>query len=237
MPRVAVADFARALALSRELIALEAAYADPPSPAEARKVEALRGGSLVLMVAALERYLRALFAEHLGRLLGPPPLVAFGALPEKLRVASVFNGLNLAMRGPRHGRAPGKVARLPSVIQAADRVAQGLVDIDALSQTRGSPDAAQVGAMLSCLALRDPFAVVRPEFETRWGRSEATTYVADKLDEIVSKRHVVAHTATILNVSRADLASWPTFLETFAEALDVVVDNQMVAIIAGTAGA
>jgi RiboL-PSP-HEPN len=237
MPAAAVAEFTNSLGLARELISLEALYADPPSPADTPKVEALRGGAVVLMVAAFEQYLRALFAEHLSGLLGPPPPVLFGSLPEKLRVASVFHGLDYAMKGPLHGAVSGRAARLPEVVGTANRVAQGLVNVEALAQTRGTPDSAQVRSMCSNLALQDCFAVITPHFEVTWGTPVAATFVADKLDEIVGKRHLIAHTAAILNISRTDLNTWPGFLDAVAQALDTVLGGQMAAIVAGTAGA
>ena len=189
------------------------------------------------MVAAFEQYLRALFAEHLSGLLGPPPPVLFGSLPEKLRVASVFHGLDRAMRGPLHGAVPGRVARLPEVISTANRIANGLVNVEALAETRGTPDSAQVHSMCSNLALKDCFAVITPHFEAISGTPVAATFVPDKLDEIGGKRHLSAHTASILNISRTDLNTWPAFLDAVARALDTVLGGQMAAIVAGTAGA
>jgi hypothetical protein len=82
-------------------------------------VQALRGGFCVLIVGAFERFLVEAFQEHLGRLEGEPPPVNFSALPESLRVNSLFQSFDLAMKGARYGASAKRSSRVPGVIAAA----------------------------------------------------------------------------------------------------------------------
>src|SRR5947207_1431041 len=118
---VALGKFRASLGLAEELMRLEAAYPDPPPPADEAKVRGLRGGAAVLMVAAFEGYLRSGVAELLRPLVGPPhkPL---SSLPEVVQVSSIFESLEFALYGPRHGKLGKKIDRLPEVVAAASKV-------------------------------------------------------------------------------------------------------------------
>jgi hypothetical protein len=187
------------------------------------------------MVGAFEDYLHSLMAECLAPLNADPPPIAFASLPETLRVSSVFDGLERAMKGPLHG-APGKRAgRLPEVIHTADRISRGHLLIDALSETGGNPNSARLKDLLKVVGMEDPYAVMRPRFDAKWARPESATFVQDKLDEIVTKRHSIAHGANVLNIARTDLAQWPGFLRTLAETVDDELQRHVATIIAGGA--
>jgi hypothetical protein len=58
-------DFQSSLRRAARLRTLEVQrYKDPPPPRQIIAVEALRGGAVVLMVAAFERYLKNAFEEY-----------------------------------------------------------------------------------------------------------------------------------------------------------------------------
>ena len=172
------------------------------------------------MVGSFEAFLTDAFEEHLGLLATLPPPVPFSQLPEKLRLSSVFESLHHATAGPRYGQAGGRAARYADVMSAARRVAAETIDPQALGRTKGNPNSERVTEMFGSLGIRDIFSAIRPNFNSDWGKPEASSFLNDKLDEIVNARHVVAHTARSLSISRADLGEWPLFLKALAKALD-----------------
>lgn len=135
-------------------------------------------------------------------------------------MSSAFESLALAMKGPRHGASAGRAARLSGVIGAARRLVDERIDAAALAQSRGNPDSERVAQMFKALGVKKLFQDIRPAFNQVWQKPEASSFVEDKLDEIVRARHVVAHTAQALGISRASLAEWPSFLEALALVLD-----------------
>ncbi|MDQ6750399.1 MAG: HEPN domain-containing protein [Actinomycetota bacterium] len=227
-----MSDFEASIAAAERLSRIEKRYKDPPHSETAPTVEALRGGFCVLVVGSFERFLSEAFTEHLASLVGTHPPLSYPDLPDKLRLTSVFESLQFAMTGPRHGRPKGRGARFPEVVAAARRVVAENIDPAALGQTKGNPDSETVTSMFGGLGIKTPFDQVRQAFDARWNKPEAATFLSDKLDEIVNARHVVAHTASALMISRVDLADWPAFLRTLAavldERLDLYVSNVLV---------
>jgi hypothetical protein len=223
-PSVALGAFEQSLVSAKRLAVIESRYKDPPLPDKAPTVEALRGGFCVLIVGSFERFLTEAFQEHLAVFEGEPPPVPFSALPDSLRVNSVFESLELAMKGPRYGTGGTKASRFPGVSMAAQRAVSENIDATALAQTKGNPKAARVKEMFKAIGVRRPFTDIRSAFDRIWSNPEASSFLEDKLDEIVNARHVVAHTAEALQISRGDLKLWPTFLEALATVLDERLD-------------
>ena len=223
-PSGALLAFRESIGSANRLSSIEGRYADPPKPDKAPTVQALRGGFCVLIVGAFERFLVEAFEEHLGRLEGEPPPVSFSGLPEGLRVNSLFESLDLAMKGPRYG-SPGKRSnRVPGVIAAAGKVVSGSIDAAALAQTKGNPESKRVGEMFKAIGVPQVFTDTRSAFNAKWAKPESSSFVEDKLDEIVRTRHVVAHTAEALQIGRSDLSLWSRFLEALADVLDERLD-------------
>ena len=90
--------------------------------------------------------------------------------------------------------------------------------------TNANPSSETVKRMLKSLGLADPFAaVIFPAFMRRWRRPEIATFVQDKLDEIVAKRHAVAHGVDVLKVTRSDFKYYFKFVRILAETLDAEI--------------
>jgi hypothetical protein len=227
MAPAALEEFGETLELPRALLNLEATYDDPPAEPDAPTVAALRGGVVVLLVAAFERFLRAVVGEHLERLGGDPRPIPFDDLPAKLRVESVFMGLSHAMSGPVYGEPGKKEDRLPEVLLTAERVHMGSLNIAAMVETRGNADSNQVRSMLKSAAIEDPFETIRPIFEVEWGGAVAERFVRDTLDFIVNRRHLVVHRADVLNITRIDLEDSLRFLRALAAAIEASLDGHV----------
>jgi hypothetical protein len=226
-PSKALEEFLVSLGAVERLGRIEARLADPPTDYSAPTVEALRGGFCVLIVASFERYLTEGFAEHLGALVGKPPPVPLASLPEPLRVSSVFESLEYAMRGPRRGSSTARKrrGRYRDVLKATQVIVDGNVDPEALAQTRSNPGPETIKGLFKALGISDPFSEIRGVFDSVWGQPEASTFVTDQLAAIINRRNIVAHTANALNISRAELAWWPLFFRAITTSVDERLDR------------
>lgn len=223
-PSVAFAEFEATVESAERLAVLEREYDEPPPASDALTVQALRGGFCVLLVGGFEQFLKEAFAEHLEELIRNPLPVAFAQLPAKLQVSSAFDSLGQAMRGPRHGPPTERIDRLPAIIAAASRLVTGMIDPQALAQTKANPSSVTVRDRFRAIGAGNPFESERAVFDVAWGKVESTTFVSDKLDETVNARHVVAHTANALGVTRDNLTEWPRFLRVWTRVLDRRLD-------------
>ena len=103
---------------------------------------------------------------------------------------------------------------------ACRRVASDIINPTAFTVTGGNPSSDLVKGLMKDLDIPDFFRSVHSKFIKRWRKSEAYTFISDKLDEIVNRRHVVAHTATALNIARNQLNESVRFLKILASVID-----------------
>jgi hypothetical protein len=220
-PSAALQAFFDSLKLARGLVDEEEQFPDPPDPPHVALVRGLRGGAAILMVAAFEEFLRSLFQERLSSLVAMPPVVEFAKLPKVTRVRSVFYSLEISMgnRG-RHERGKRRVDRLLDIGKSAERIVEGRVDPIALSYMGSNPSPWAVSELFKALDVGEIFDRVRSEFDVLWEKREAGTFLRDKLDEIVRRRHVIAHSADALKITREQLREALLFLDCLARVLD-----------------
>lgn len=213
-------DFRETMRQAGALIRMERTLGDPPDPSEQPLVEGLRGGAVVLMVAAFEAFLRDLLEERVNTL-ESEGRYAFNALPKKMQVAAVFNLLNTAMKGvPSRPAKPQKFDRLPEVVSAAQHVAHSTLVGSAFGVTGGSATSDTVKRMFEQVDRRRVLEQARPRFVRLWGSPVPRTFLRDKLDWIVEARNQVAHGASVLSWSRDDLKEAERFLRLLAKTLD-----------------
>lgn len=215
----ALRNFRATVRLAESLLSLERRYAEPAPPQSRPLVDGLRAGAAVLMVAAFEDFVRSMVQERLGSLRSRTPLVRFDLLPARLRVASVFTSLEGALKGPAFGPRSGRESRLPTIGRVASDVVAGRVNVDAIASTRGNPGPEVLSEILKHCDISNPFSTIRARFEKRWRASVAENFIRDKLEEIVARRHEVAHTGRPSG-SRADLAASLKFLRVLSTVLD-----------------
>lgn len=220
-PSSAFVAFREALSQPQALLSIERQYPDPPGGADRAAVEGLRAGAIVLMVASFEAYLRDVFEERLDELGASISGTGFDRLPDRLRVAAVFNLLEESMSG-RAGRSlpPEKKDRITGIQAAATHVSERRIVGAAFSATRSNPSSSTVMQLFKQIDCAPVFERIHPRFQRYWGSPGSRGYVATQLDFLVNARHEVAHGANVLSWSRDDLKSAERFIRHCARALD-----------------
>lgn len=214
-------QFVESLQMAEELLRIEKTLYPNPIKQDAQKaVQGLRGGAIVLTVAAFENFLRMLFEEHLS-LLSKGSNVSFGKLPEKMRVSCVYFTLEHAMKGPPFQESPPKIQRLSDIDKACRNLIAEVLDPRMFSNTGSNPSSKNIASMYSNLGIQRIFDLIKSKFEQQWTKPTAHSFISDKLDEIIQRRHVVAHTADALNITRAEIKDSIKFLKIIGKLLDL----------------
>ncbi len=222
MPSQAYNDFLDALRLPDALMNLESLYPDPPTPQDQHIVEGLRGGATVLMVAAFENYLKELVEEHLSEMTTEPLRFQVQNVPNKTRRINIEQRLEYIRK---RKKADDRVAEY---LNAAQLISSGVMMTDSFTVVaRSNPNSERVKELYNSLGVADFFSTAKADFDQEWGSATANTFVQDKLDEIVSSRHSVAHSANVLNISRLALQEWLHFLAVLGAICDQVLFSQV----------
>jgi hypothetical protein len=216
----ALRDFYSALGIAEALLRAEGKYPDPPSPRLLKRVQGTRGGAAVLMVAAFEDYLKELVEERLHKLTLHPIKFKPKNVPIEMVHHNMRHTLEKALESSKSSQlsSADRVALLRS---ATHQVTIETINVQFFSElARSNPNARKVRALFKALGVQDVFGAVKADFDVRWGGPTANTFIADTLDSILSRRHEVAHTASVLNVSRKDLHEGLKFLHLLATLCD-----------------
>lgn len=221
----ALEDFIDAVGIAEALVDLERGYQEPAPPAVEKAVLGLRGGASILVVAAFETFLREMFLERLSPLTQHQS-IDFSKLPDKIRMVSIFESLNHAMKG-RKPPPNKRLDRLPDVVAASRVVSAEILSPLPFSDVRSNPNSETVKLMFANLDVPQVLQEVAPEFYALWVKSEATTFIEEKLDEIVRRRNAVAHSVDVRKITRQQLAEAPTFLLFLAVALDTYLERRV----------
>ena len=228
-------QFVGSLQMAEELLRIEKDLYPNPVRKDAKKaVQGLRGGATVLTVAAFENFLRTAFQEHLSLLSRNLHLgsnISFDKLPEKMRVSCVYLTLEQAMKGPPFQEAPPKVQRLTDISKACKMLISEILDPRVFSNTGSNPNSKTVTLMFSNLGIQKVFTVIKEGFEQQWNKPIAHNFIEYTLDEIIQRRHAVAHTADALDITRAELKESIRFLKVVAKLLDTELKKYVDAIL------
>jgi hypothetical protein len=228
MPRTqAYLNFRATLPMAVGLMQQERQYQDPPSPEQQSIVRGLRGGAAVLMVAAFEAFLDDMIEEHVETAANRLPKIDHDKLPVGMRVHDIYSSLEGAMKGPKHAPQGERVDRISAIRQVSALVTAKSLNPSAFRGTAGNPGKKSLKELLKRVGLDDAFAELEDRFARHWGNAFAANLIGDKLDEIVQRRHRVAHRADALTISRGDLKEAERFLRVFAEVLDIEVGIHM----------
>ena len=220
-------SFADNLKIAEHLYVLDSRLNhDPPSgKREVLSTEALRGGAAVLCVATLEAFLKKIMEGYVSEFTSTA--VSFELLPDKIKVMSVYGTLDYCSKPPKSSSLnPERLLRIADVMSMMSGVAMGRVEPQVFSNTNSNPSPDQVKKMLSNIGIADFFRQTKIYFEKEWGSPVSGDFIKDKLDEIVNRRHVVAHTASALSISRGQLKESFKFLKALARCIEHSMFNQ-----------
>lgn len=214
-------SFSESLRMAEYLLSIDVATNhDPPiGKNEVKSVEALRGAAAIICVATFEAYLRAVFEGYIDDLVSRK--VQFRKLPEKFQTTGLYGALEYCIKPPKSKPMPSKqFDRIVDVLAIINNIGKGGIESWVFSQTNSNPSSEQVKSMFSNIGLTDFYGNTKTYFEKVWGLSVADMFIKDKLDEIVQRRHTVAHTASALNISRGQLRESFKFLRALSKCVE-----------------
>jgi hypothetical protein len=221
-------QFEDGLAMAQELLKLEKRlYHNPPRTDEQSVVRGLRGATAILVIASFEGFLRQAIEEHLSELTSHRHIISLTRLPDKLRVNNVYFCLDRAMKGPLYQEPLPRVQRLDDIDRACKVIISGDIAPKVFCDTSGNPNSKNLRVLFSNIALEDITNRIKSKFDKKWGKPTSKTFIDDKLNEVVNRRHVVAHTADALNISRNDLRESIRFVHMLAQLLDAELSSHI----------
>lgn len=217
-------DFQDTLHMVEALLKLERRYPDPAPTKSQNKVEGLRGGAMVLMVAAFENFLKELVEEYLDEFTTLPLKFDPNKLPDIVRL---HNMLQIIERAEKNGHSQKRSIKIAQYMSAAQNIIDQRMVVTSFSQlARSNPNPRRVKELFGSLGVEDFFRKIKPSFEKQWGRV-ATTFIQDTLQSVIDKRHDVAHTANVLTLTRKDLETYLRFLRVLASVCDTYLKNHL----------
>ena len=144
-----------------------------------------------------------------------------------MKIQSVFQTLEFALKGRPFQQPPDKVDRIPDIDIACRQVLSNTINPDAFILTSGNPNSKTIRLMFKDLGIDGIFNKIHNKFAVKWRNAIASTFIADKLDEIVNRRHIVAHTAETLNISRMDLNQYLKFITIISQLIDAELTSHI----------
>lgn len=229
MPRQsqALKDFRSSLSIAKTLMKREARFADPPQPRYQKIVQGLRGGAAVLMVAAFENFLKEVVEEYFYELTLHPLRFDPLKVPEEMLFQNLNQTFDRLIKGP-FPIGWAKSDKIAAFRQASSAAVQGVINSKVFSDAaRSNPNSKKVRELFKNIGIPDIYVALKPDFDVSWGVPTAGSFIQDKLDEILDRRHEVAHTANMLNVSRLDLEVAVRFLEILAILCDKKIESHV----------
>ncbi len=221
-------SFQESLRIVESLLRIEKRYRQPTPTHLRKRALGIKGGSAVLMVAAFENYLKELLEEYLQPLTAIPLQFNPTRLPDKTRQANIIG----AIKSVEKRKQRSKQDRIRAFEDIAKLIGNQVLIPSAFTEmSRGNPSPDRVRDLFGDLGIPNVFEAIKPTFEKRWGAPVASTFIRDTLDTIVSTRHVVAHSASGLDLSRTDLWDWLKFLRCSGLALDIELKKRVKGIL------
>jgi hypothetical protein len=215
----ALHEFRSSIAIAETLMKKELHFSDPPIPRHLKEMQGLRGGATVLMVAAFENYLKEVIEERMDDLVHHRKFN-----PKKLPDELVFHNYNQMLIQSRDASSLGNLSFADKIAifhQVAQGIINGIINSQFFSElAKSNPNSKKVRKLFKSLGIQDIFLIIKPQFDIRWGIATSNTFIPDTLDSILDRRHKVAHTAKVMNVSRLDLQDSARFLRILADLCD-----------------
>jgi hypothetical protein len=224
----ALRDFRQSMTVAEALIKKERHYPDPAPSRSYKIAQGLRGGAIVIMVAAFESYLTTAVQEYLFIFTQHP--IRFN--PAKVPEIMVYNSCKLCLeksiKDPYNPPNPSKYDKIIRYRAASDIVVKGLIDSSVFSDmAKNNPSPEKVKNLFKNLGIQDVFQNIKPDFDTRWGSPTSINFIQDRLKTLIDRRHEVAHKASTLNISRRDLEEYLKFIKILAELCDETLNQHI----------
>jgi hypothetical protein len=218
----ALTQFNESIGSAEALLDIEKNYNDPPSLDEKNAVQGLRGGAIIIMVAAFENFLKLAIEEQLSNLSVPS-----NKLPYRMHRINVSNTLKPALKCAPYNRQnyddPGRL----EVEQACKIILSGNINPKAFCNTFGNPSPKNIQELFLNLGIKNLFRDIKGGFDSQWHKKEIDSFIVEKLNEIIFKRNNVAHAADALNISRSDLDTYLRFIRILAKLLESTLINHI----------
>jgi hypothetical protein len=229
----ALKDFRVSIAIAEKLIKMELKFPDPPTSRCNKEVQGLRGGAIVLMVGAFDKYISEATQQRLNDLTKHSRYN-----PKKLPEELVYHNSNETIKKTIESISNNKKLTHAGKNIIFKNAATIVIDRDLNTQfftdlVRSNPDSKKLRRLFNSLGKTDFFGSIKPEFDKRCGYPTPVSpdFIPSKLDTILLMRHKVAHTATALHVTRTDLADAVSFLKLLAELCDEELYNHIKVIL------
>jgi hypothetical protein len=226
-PSKALIDFRNSLKMADELRRREKKFDEIPLPEDEDFVYGLRGGSIVLMVAAFENFLEELTSEKLEYLKQHPKFD-----PKKLPPELIFHNCSNTFKNTPEisGKFQNPVDRVKVYHQAATLVVNTEIDSQLFTLLAdNNPNPKKVQKLFGSIGIPDIFKTVKPKFDKKWERGDPRTgiEISQELGTLIDRRHEVAHKAYVMGFSRDDLKRYIRFLRILASVLDEVFNSHI----------
>ncbi len=213
-PSFALENFKKSIAIAETLLTRERRYKEPLQIKNFKIVQGLRGGALVLMVASFENYLKEVMEERLNELSSSSKF-NFSSLPPKIIQHNHKVTLSRSLRAPDDFDTPQKISRL---VTASEFVTYKRINPEAFSVAiRSNPNSERLEDFFKSIGHKDFFKRTEEKYENKAGKK---TDVKGTLDSIIRQRHLVAHYANAISLSRYELNEYVTFLKNLSEICD-----------------
>jgi len=218
-------NFLNSLTLAIELIRLDN-YDEPPLPKDRNIILGLRGGAAILMVASFESFINRLPETHMNTLIVDYSTIDFSKLHQKMQIANVFNSLVRVMK-IKFGAATKKIDRIIDIRSACRIILNDQINPDAFILGGKNPKHDVISNCFKKIGKRRIFKKITTEFQKKWGIEVPTQFIKDKLNEIVDRRNLVAHTSIASRITKRDLIESIKFLKLTAKLLDNMYKKQI----------
>ena len=220
-------DFEKSLKRAEKLRLIEKGrYKDPPPAQQIIAVEALRGGAVVLMVAAFERYLRGAFEEYTEEISRRAKTTGHAKLDVALVERNDFNFINWVIRDSRQKRS----VKIVELRRVAKRIAEKHFIPELFSRTRANPGPDTVKELFRDFGVPDAFDPIETNLATHHPRPFSKGFARDQLEAIIGWRNDVAHGGGALGIARTDLEGWVIFMGALGRAVDNTLRDRTLAV-------
>jgi hypothetical protein len=226
-PSKALIDFRKSLKMADELRIRERKISKNEIPLQSDEnfVYGLRGGSIVLMVGAFENFLEELIEEKLDYLNHHP-----NYSPTRLPTDLVFYNCKLTFEKSKERTSDyaNNSDRIVIYQDAASLITNKKIDPKLFSLLAdNNPNPKKVKNAFACIGIPDIFRTVKAKFDKKWKQITPGTWIWDELDNLVNRRHEVAHAAQVRGFSREDLKRYIRFLRTLSDVLDQELNSHI----------